>query len=268
MIRLVNIEEVARTIKVARSRKYTRQKLIENIQQWAKEHDGRIPRYQDFRNNQQFPSTQAYISEFGTWNNSLEAAELGVNKDIYTIQQLIEKMQQWAKEHDELPPTTADFTNNPKYPSVLPYIKQFGSWNNAKMAAGFKPNDETTRSRQGELQTLSEFKTHNAVDLSGVNRQSPCDGICPKGEFYDVKSASLSRNVNGAWGWKFNISEIQLEEADYLFLRAYEDKDFTKSPKHKWRIPIELCECRKRIFIYKDDKGIYNIKNMKEYEIL
>lgn len=56
--------------------------------------------------------------------------------------------------------------------------------------AGFKPNDTTiSRGRQGEMQTISEFKTECVVDLSGENRNSTCDGICPKGDMFDIQKA-------------------------------------------------------------------------------
>jgi len=184
----------------------------------------------------------------------------------YTRELLIKKIQQFVREKGR-PPTTSDFANNPDYPSIKPYLREFGSWTGGLIAAGLNPNDEATRSRQGEIQQLSEFKIEGVVDLSGNNRNSVCDGICPKGEEFDTKSASLT--INGAFFcWHYRISERQLKEAKYLFLRAYEDKDFTKPPKYKWRVPIEFADGKKDIFIYKDkDWDKHNIKNMKKYDI-
>lgn len=106
---------------------------------------------------------------------------------------IIDKIQQFVREKGRLP-TTLDFTNNPDYPGIKPYIREFGSWTSG-LAAKFKPKDEATRSRQGEIQQLSEFKIECVVDLSGKNRNSTCDGICPKGEEFDTKSASLTINI-------------------------------------------------------------------------
>lgn len=263
-LKLVDIEEVEK-----RKKKYTRQELIEKIQQWTREHNGIPPKQEDFTNNPRYPGFVTIKREFETWNNGLEAAgfEVNVMTDC-SREKLIEKMKQFERENRRSP-TERDFKNNPRYPSCMTYVNEFGSWIKALTAAGFKPNDKSTRGRLGEVQTLSEFKTGGAVDLSGDNRRSICDGICPKGELYDVKSSSLVQSYRGgAWGWYFGITEEQLQQADYLFLRAYEDKDFAKPPKYKWRVPIELAECRKGIFIYKDEnRGIYNVKNMKEYEI-
>lgn len=65
-----------------------------------------------------------------------------------------------------------------------------------------------------------------------------------------------------------SVRKSQLAKASYLFLRAYKDKDFTKQPMYKWRIPVELLAGRKTITIFKDENiGWYNVKNMKEYEV-
>lgn len=171
-------------------------------------------------------------------------------------------MQEWIKENGKIP--VRDDFNSPSY---VTYEREFGSWTDAiKIITGFESNDNSTRSRKAEIQTLSEFKTEGAVDLSGQNRNNTCDGMCPKGELFDTKSASLTK-LHGYWGWAFNITMGQLEEAEYLFLRAYKDKDFTKEPEHKWRVPVKFMDNRRSIFIHKDNRGMYNVDNMKKYEM-
>ena len=195
-----------------------------------------------------------------------------VKKRFHTRKQLIEILQQWIKKNERIP-SQSDFDKNPELPNYKTYTNEFDSWPNAIVAAGFKPNDTTvSRGRQGEMQTISEFKTECVVDLSGENRNSTCDGICPKGDMFDTKSASPTKK-HGYWGWIFFATISQLKEADYLFLRAYADRDFTKRPLYVWRVPIEFMNGRTTIFIYKDKKysrkiGMLNVENMKEYEIL
>lgn len=184
----------------------------------------------------------------------------------YNREILIEKIQQFEKENGR-PPKEKDFLNNKKYPSYKTCEKEFGTWNNALKAAGLIQNNHIERSRQAEIQTLSEFKTDGAIDLSGENRHSLCDGICPKGEKFDTKSSSLIR-VQGSLCWVFGVTQGQLEEVDYLFLRAYKDKDFTKPPMYRWRVPIEFMEDKTAKIIYKDElRGKYNIRTMKIYEL-
>lgn len=265
LIKLVSLEE-SRS-KNYQPNEYTERELIEKMQRWAEEHR-RPPRKTDFTNNPKYPSFATYQRVFGSWNNALieSGLEVGVIKGN-TRQVMIEKMKQFEKENGR-PPVAADFRNNPKYPSLGAYLNEFDIWNNAKIAAGYEPNDESTRSRLGELQTLSEFKEEGYVDLSGNNRHSICDGINPDGEHYDVKSASLTQNTNGALGWSFWVSIEQLEEAETLTLRAYEDRDFSKPPKYVWVVPIGFMDNRMMIFIYKDDnRGLHNVKTMKKYQV-
>jgi hypothetical protein len=179
----------------------------------------------------------------------------------YTRQELISELLRFKKEYGRQP-IRREWEHNPDYPNRETIRKEFGSWDKAIIVAGFEPNGSMTRSRQGEIQTISE--TEGAIDLSGQNRNSTCDGICSEGQF-DTKSACLT-NVYGNWGWQYYVSVDQLEEADYLLLRAYEDKDFTKKPKYKWRIPIEFMDNKTNIFIYRDNRGVCNVYTMKEYE--
>jgi len=186
-------------------------------------------------------------------------------REKYSTEKLIKIIQQWTKEHQNVHPRQEDFDKNPKYPCSVTYISRFGNWNNAIITAGLKPNNHIFRSREAEIQMLSEFKTEGAIDLSGKNRKSSCDGICPRGEKFDTKSALLTKR-HELWGWWLCLTN-QLKDAEYIFLRAYKDKDFAKKPVHKWRIPIEFMNNKTNIFIHKDKHGMYNAENMKKYEI-
>lgn len=258
-------------LKIAKKTRYTKQDLIEEIHQFQKE-NGRPPTQRDFENNSEYPSYITYYRKFGSFSMALIAAGFGPNKDgrkqIYTRQNLIEEMQRFEKENRRRP-TEKDFSNNPNYPNRQTIINQFGSWNAAKILSGFNIDDTKTRGRYGEIQTINEFKVEGAIDLSGQDRNSICDGICPKGEKFDTKSASITRlSGYGSFGWGFGARKSQLMEVNYLFLRAYEDKDFTKKPLHIWRVPIEFMKGRTLIFIHKDNVGMHNVSNMSQYEIL
>ncbi len=149
-----------------------RKHLLEFLKYFS-EKEERSPEIRDFINNSKFPSFVTYQREFGTWNNALIEAGLETNDKKYSRKQLIEKMQQFSNENNR-PPKMDDFVNNPKYPGYDTYLREFGGWNNAKIMAGFETNDNTARSRQAEIQTIQEFKTEGAIDLSGQNRNSTC----------------------------------------------------------------------------------------------
>lgn len=254
--------------------KYTKEMGIDAIQKFHKENN-RPPMARDFLNNPRYISWATIRSLFGSFNDGIIAAGYKPNepnKVTYTKEMGIDAIKRFVEQNGRLP-TESDFTGNIDYPSDSTIWRLFGSWNKGLEAAGFSPNDENIRGRLGEIQTINEFKKEGAIDLSGIDRKSSCDGMCPKGELYDVKSASLRHykqyqtNTHDGWGWAYSISEKQLKGASYLFIRAYETSDFSKQPKYKWRIPIEILNNRKSLFIYKNgDYGRFNIKNMKQYE--
>lgn len=190
MIELITEDNIAK-----RTKKYSRQQMIEKLQELEKE-KGKIPEEKDLVNNPKYPSFGTYINEFVTWNNALIEAGFEPNKrgyDAYhTKETCIKDIQQWTNKHNGIPPISTDFNDNPKYPSRSTIQKLFGTWNNAIIAAGFKPNklETTAKGRKGEIQTLSEFRTEGVIDLSGKNNKSSCDGICPKGGKFDTKSSS------------------------------------------------------------------------------
>lgn len=272
MLELIPASEITTRRRYDKEILRDREQLIKKLQEWVNE-NGRIPKEFDLLHNPKYPSYVTYAKVFGSWDNALITAGIGIRqaKKKYTTKQLIEILQKWGKDNDKIP-AIKDFDKNKNLPSFQTYTNEFGSWGNALTEAGFKPNDVKTRSRHGEVQTISEFKTVGAIDLSGENRTNTCDGICPKGEMFDTKSASLT-NMHGRWGWKFYVSINQLEEADYLFLRAYKDKDFTKPPVHKWRVPIDFMNGRTNIIICKNKARkkhyciLYDVEDMMKYEI-
>jgi hypothetical protein len=259
MIELVKEEDVVISAK--------RQQLIKRLQHWVKINN-RIPKAFDLYDNPDYPSFKTYSNEFGTWNNALIAAGIGIRQKekLYSREQLIVDLQQCSITLGRTPKLW-DLTYNPVYASFKTYINEFGSWNNVLIEAGLKINKEGTyiRARTGELQTISE--TEGAIDLAGEYCNSSCDGICSEGLF-DTKSASL-QNRGGMIGWPFSVTITQLEEAKYLVLRAYKDKDFSKQPLYKWKIPIEFMDNGTTIFIHKYKRRSdikHYVENMKEYE--
>lgn len=116
--------------------------------------------------------------------------------------------------------------------------------------------------------TLDHFNfKKNSVDLAGENKLSPCDGICPNGKTYDVKSAKLiERNERSSY-WVWATTNKYKEEIEIYYLLAF-NKDWTKL-EHVWRVDGEMIEedyfsinmqckhtdCRR------------DVESMKEYEI-
>ena len=115
------------------------------------------------------------------------------------------------------------------------------------------------KGRLGEIFVLDHFNEIGS-DLSGENMNSPCDGICPKGYNYDVKTSHLSEN---RLHWRFHLDNFNIDEIEWFYLLAF-NEDYTKL-LFAWRIPaLDLMKDIEKGLI---DIYFNNIKNFKEYEI-
>lgn len=110
---------------------YTKEDLIERLQNLAHELN-RIPKIKDPVN----PSYAVYIRAFGTWNDALNAAGFNVSKRrrYDDKKELIVKLKEVADELGRTP-QAKEISN----PGPDTFIRVFGSWNKALIAAGFSP---------------------------------------------------------------------------------------------------------------------------------
>ena len=89
------------------------------------------------------------------------------------------------------------------------------------------------KARLLEMYVIEHFG-NKIIDLSGENQNNPCDGICPKGKIYDVKSSKLH---SGKYSL-FHTRNKFREEIEYYYLGAF-NSDWTKL-EHVWRVPGEM----------------------------
>lgn len=185
-----------------------------------------------------------------------------------TDEELLDYPIQFYEERGKVP-AAADFVNNPGYPNVTTYVKRFGSWSNALKLVGLDvdsmikkgvlvTNDQKARLAENEV--INHFKQY-PVDLAGQNHNSPCDGMCPNGKTYDVKSARLLKNRKC---YQFNANNERKEEIEIYYFLAF-NLDWTKL-EYAWRVPGEIVE-KDRVLIGLNGNYEFNIENMKEYEI-
>ena len=118
-----------------------------------------------------------------------------------------------------------------------------------------------TSDQKGRLGEIFVFEHFNDIgyDLSGENKNSPCDGICPKGYNYDVKTSYF---INSLF-WRFHLDSVGIDEIEWFYLLAF-NEDYTKL-LFAWRIPaLDLVE-----YIEKGQIriGASNLENLREYEI-
>ena len=195
-----------------------------------------------------------------------EIYKSGYNKLIYTDKELLDYLIQFYKKYGR-PPTERDFDNSSEYPSCVTYWRRFESWSAALKLVELDVESmvkkgvlDTTQQigRFGEIIIRDHFE-NNPIDLAGDNQNSSCDGICPNGKTYDVKSSILCET-----SYRFNTRNVYKEEIEIYYFLAFNNKDHKKFD-YGWRIPGEIVE--KDYFIIGMYRAEFNIKNMKQYDI-
>lgn len=192
------------------------------------------------------------------------------NRVDYTEEELLNCLRQFYEKYGS-PPTMEDFRNNSDYPNPITYRRRFGNWSYALKRVGL---DVESMVKRGIIETSDQkarfsemiIRDHfekNSVDLSGENKNSPCDGICPNGKIYDVKSSGLSFKDRY---WHFDTGNRYKDNIEIYYLLAL-NRDYTELI-YAWRVSGEIVE--------KDDIYIginswshakVNIENMKEFDI-
>ncbi len=103
-------------------------------------------------------SSKTYQKKFGSWNNALRAAGLGINAETNIDKpDLIDELRRIAEELDRTP-TSRDMADRGKYGTAT-YTHQFDSWNDAVREAGLEPIRERDVSREdiiADLKRLTE----------------------------------------------------------------------------------------------------------------
>lgn len=252
--------------------------LLEFLRYFS-DNEGRHPTSKDFINNPKYPSYNTYRRVFGSWSNVLKIIQEYIKgfdrsngktiKWYNSDEELLDSLTSFERKNGRAP-IQKDFENNPDYPSVRPYITRFGSWANAlklveldvdsMVRKGIVENSKQ-KARLSEIKVIEHFK-RKPVDLAGDNCCSPCDGICPNGKTYDVKSSKLHKGKY----YYFHTRNKYKEEIEIYYLLGF-NEDYTIL-EHAWRVPGEIVE--KDSFIIAKISYTRNsrcVESMKEYEI-
>lgn len=181
----------------------------------------------------------------------------------YTDEELLNELRRFEKEEGRIP-ITKDFTNNPEYPGFKIYYTRFGSWIDVLKLAGLDVDlmgyqSNRHKGRVAEIKVINHFKQH-PIDLAGENQNSHCDGICPNGKTYDVKSSKLREYKY----WSFSTRNKYKEDIEIYYFLAF-NEDYTKL-KYAWRVFGEIIE-QNRFAVGLTNDYEFNIENMKEYDI-
>jgi len=189
----------------------------------------------------------------------------------YTDEELLNYLTQFYKKYGR-PPTEKDFTNNSEYPSYTTYVLRFGSWPKTLKIVGLdlesivkKGIVETTnqKGRFGEILIRDHFDKY-PIDLAGENSHSHCDGICPNGKFYDVKSSKLAEH-KGSLYWVFNTNNKYKDKIEIYYFIAFNEN--YSELIYAWRVTAWKAINKDSIYVGLKSNYEFNVKNMKEYDI-
>ena len=127
------------------SRSYTSEELIAAIHKF-KEEKGRVPTEKLMNQTKGYPSGSVYTKVFGSWKTALTLAGFDVSKIYsspsmdkikrYENSALLEFLKEYKKNFGEIPVPINWFKLKDK-PRREIYVRRFGSWKNALLAAGF-----------------------------------------------------------------------------------------------------------------------------------
>lgn len=111
---------------------------------------GRVPEGREMDEEGNY-SLSAYVRRFGSWNDAVESAGLGVrpNNTRISNEELLDEIRLMAMAF-ERPPTSEEMTAVGEY-SVSTYVDRFGSWVNAVRDAGLEPARELHSYRRDDL---------------------------------------------------------------------------------------------------------------------
>jgi len=171
--------------------KYTEDELIEALQRLAEDVDGQVTK-KDVAADDASPSVQTYKYRFGSWVKAKRAAGFETERMQYSNEELIEALQRVAEDVDG-PVTQADVTDDPDAPGWMTYRRRFGSWAEAKEAAGLEPDpiEEFQRYTDEELKQMLREKADTCDDR--VTRSDvDADPDLPEAETFTKRFGSFN----------------------------------------------------------------------------
>lgn len=133
-----------------------KQQLVMELRNYLEKH-GRYPKARDLGRNNGTHGYAAYQKVFGTLKKALNAA--GVTQVVNyqkSKSELLKELRSYSKALGRIPKAT-DMRNKNGVSSYDSYASKFGSWENALLAAGLKPDFSKSLSRKELLDALQNY---------------------------------------------------------------------------------------------------------------
>lgn len=123
---------------VSRKLSYTKDELINELHR-AFNDLGKIPTLNDMTPQNGYLSSAWYYKYFGSFTKALEIAGFDVKPYSYSKEFLLNELHRYVEIYGKIP-NIYDMKLASEFPGVTAYVRIFGSWNNALIAAGYTPN--------------------------------------------------------------------------------------------------------------------------------
>jgi len=227
-------------------------KLIDDLEKFAGEL-GKVPTAKEMRKSGPWDDS-TYQRRFGSWNNALKEANLGVNYGV-SKDTLIADLQKFAESIGKTPTVSEMNTSGPW--SDVTYSKKFGSWNNAIKQAGLNVNNAHSVSDNELIADLQKFAESigKTPTYTEMKNKGPRDGTT-----YERHFGSWNNALEKA-GFKINC--LGPDERAGTSEKYYGENWYAQ---RKTAVERDNYRCR----ICGDDKrpNVHHIKPRREFDNL
>jgi len=147
--------------------KYSNEQLIDLIIDLSKKLD-RSPVARDLIGLEGYPGYNTFIRRFGSWNKTLELANLKITREIdISTDKLLQSLIDYYKKYKE-PPLLDECSNFSELYGSNTYRRRFGSWNKALELANIPITDRTISHKETQWLTKlnilhRQYKINNYI---------------------------------------------------------------------------------------------------------
>lgn len=176
------LETAGLSINTEETTPFTDDELIAFLVEFA-DRIGQSPTQKQVQKASEMPSVGVYKNHFGDWNTALRTAGLDVNIEMFSDDELVAILQEFASELSYTP-SKNKMDDKEELPSAALYRQRFGSWNQALRAAGLEPNydfeeyDETDEELLQMLRDLAaKLNKSPTKEDTDIAPQLPSSGV-------------------------------------------------------------------------------------------
>ncbi len=190
-------------------RDFSRDFLINELQRFYEENN-RNPTVNDLTRSNGYPSLTTYYRYFESLESALLAANL--NTISYNRETLISDIHKFIDTYGRVP-TSNDLCSNYNMHSSNTYTKEFGTWNNALIAAGIDINKYYNYDKEFLLNELKRFYNENGVvpkstDLTASNGYPSIAAYIHNFGSFNIALTEAELNINKIHKYDYTIINV------------------------------------------------------------